>query len=135
MRPWISPLLLGVGLTAGMAAPAAADTLTPRSPVIVRNSHIPAPFQRHHFRHSHPGFLHSHPGVDPLFFGVPLVYSGDYVAGGVASGMPPVMMLSEPPGTAPPPPQLPAIEQRPTVETTPEGVAIVRGPGSHHIGY
>ena len=123
MRPWISLLLLGAGLTAAAAATAAADTMTPRSPVIVHNGRSHAPIHRHHFL----------PGFGP-FFGAPLVLPGGYFGSDIALGMPPVMMLSETPAMAAPR-QLPAAEQRPSVETTAEGVVVVRGPGSHHIGY
>lgn len=126
MRPWISLLLLGAGLTAASAAPATANTTTPQSPGVVSpNSHIRAPFHRNHFFRRHPGF-------GPFAFGAPLVFPGGYYGSDIGPGTPPVIMLSEPPA---PPPQLPAVEQRPSVETTAEGVVIVRGPGSHHIGY
>jgi hypothetical protein len=103
--------------------------MTPRSPEVARNGHVRAPFPRHHFFHPNPGF-------GPFAFGAPLILPGGYFAGGVASGTP-VIMLSEAPATtapAPAPPR-PAAEQRPSVETTAEGVVVVRGPGSHHIGY
>jgi hypothetical protein len=130
MRPWISLLLLGAGLTAAGATPAAANNMTPRSSEIARNGHIHTPFLRHHFLHRNPEF-------GPFAFGAPLILPGGYFAGDVASGTPPVIMLSEVPATtasALPPPR-PAAEQRPSVETTAEGVVVVRGPGSHHIGY
>ena len=128
MRPWISLMLLGAGLTAAIAAPAAANTMTPRSPVIVHNGHVHAPFDRHHFLHTHPGF-------GPFVFGAPPVFPDGYFGTGVASGMPPVIMLSEAPAMAAPPPSPTAVEQRPSVETTAEGVVVVRGPGSRHLGY
>jgi len=128
MRPWISPLLLGAGLTAFIAVPAAANTMTPRSPVVVvHNGHVHAPFLRRHFLRAHPGF-------GPFVLGTPLVLPDESFGGGVASGTPPIIMLSEPPAVAAPPP-LPAAEQRPSVETTAEGVLVVRGPGSRHLGY
>ena len=129
MRPWISLLLLGAGLTAAIAAPAAANTMTPGSPVvIVHNGHVHAPFHRHHF-------VHSHLGLGPFVFGTPLAFPDAYYGSGVAAGTPPIIMMSEAPAMTAPPPQLPVVEQRPTVETTAEGMVIVRGPGSHHIGY
>lgn len=126
MRPWIS-LLVGTALT--VAAPAAANTMTQQSPVpVARNGHVHLPFHRHHF-------FHSHPDVSPFAFGAPLVFPGGYYGSDIGPGTPPVIMLSEPPAMAAPPPQLPAVEQRPSVETTAEGVVIVRGPGSHHLAY
>jgi|SRR5690348_2093022 len=129
MRPWIFLLLLGAGLTAAIAAPAAANTTTPRSPGVgFHDSHMRAPFHRNHFFHRHPGF-------GPFVFGAPLVLPGGYYGSDIGPGTPPVIMLSVPPAVAAAPPQLPAVEQRPSVETTAAGVVIVRGPGSHHIGY
>jgi hypothetical protein len=129
MRPWISLLLLGAGLTAAIAAPATAGMMTPRSPVpVAHNGHVHAPFHRHRFFHRHPGF-------GPLVFGAPLVFPGGYYGSDIGPGTPPVVVLSEAPTTAAPPPQLPELDQRPSIETTAEGVVIVRGPGSHHIGY
>lgn len=125
MRPWISLLLLGAALPATIVAPAAANAMTPRSPVIVHNGHVHVPFHRHHFLQAHPGF-------GPFTFGAPLILPGGYFADGGASGTPPVIMLSEAPAVAAPPP---AVEQRPSVETTAEGVVVVRGPGSRHLGY
>ena len=133
MRPWIS-LLLGSGLAAVIAAPAAAaSTMTPRSPVVVvHNGHVHAPFLHAPF-HRHL-FLHTHRGFGPFAFGAPLALPDEYYGSDIASGAPPIIMLSGMPAMAAPP-QLPAVEQRPSVETTAEGVVIVRGPGSHHIGY
>lgn len=126
MRPWISLLLLGAGLTVAIATPAAANTTTPRPPgVAFHDSHMRAPFHRNHFFHRHPGF-------GPFVFGAPLVFPGGYYGSDIGPGTPPVIMLSETPAAPPP---LPAVEQRPSVETTPEGVVIVRGPGSHHLAY
>jgi hypothetical protein len=128
MRPWISLLLLGAGLTAAIAAPAsAANTMTPRFPVVVvHNGRVHAPFHRH---------LRSRPGFSPFAFGAPLVVPDQYFGSGAASGTPPVIMLGEAPAVAAPMPPVPVVEQRPSVETTAEGVVIVRGPGSHHLGY
>jgi len=125
MRPWIS-LLLGAGLVAAIAGPTTAGTMTPRSPVLVaHDGHVQAPFDGHRRFHRHPGF-------GPLVFGAPLVFPGGYYGSDIGPGTPPVIILSEAPVTAPSP-QLPAVEQRPRVETTTEGVVIVRGPGSRHI--
>jgi hypothetical protein len=129
MRPWISLLLLGAGLTAAIAAPATAGMTAPQSPVqVAHNGHIHAPFHRHRFFHSHPSF-------GPFVFGAPLVFPGGYYGSDIGPGTPPVVVLSEPPTAAAPPPPLPELDQRPSVETTAEGVVIVRGPGSHHLGY
>lgn len=128
MRPWISLLLFGAGLTGVIAAPAAANTMTPTSPVVVvHNGHVHALFHRRHFLRAHPGF-------GPFALGTPLVFPDESYGGGAGSGMPPVIMLSEPSAVAASPP-VPAAEQRPSVETTAEGVVVVRGPGSHHLGY
>jgi len=128
MRLWISLLLLGVGLTVGFAGPVAANTMTPRSPVVVvQNGHAHGPFHRHHFR--------GHPGLGPFVFGTPLVSPDAYYGSGIASSALPFILPGGPPVMAAPVAQWPAVEQRPSVETTAEGVVIVRGPGSHHIGY
>ena len=128
MRPRIS-LLLGVGLMAAVAVPATANTTTSRSPVVViPHNHIHALSHRDHFFHHHPGF-------GPFALGAPLTFPGGYYGNDIGPGTPPVIMRSDTPAIAAAPPQLPAVEQRPSVETTAEGVVIVRGPGSHHIGY
>lgn len=124
MRPWIS-LLLGAGLLAAIAAPSTAGTMTPRSPVLVAGGHVEAPFHRQRFFHRHAGF-------GQLVFAAPLVFPGGYYGSDIGPGMPPVIMLSEAPVAAPPPP-LAAVDQRPSVETTADGMVIVRGPGSRHI--
>jgi hypothetical protein len=129
MRPWISRLLVGAALTAVIAAPATAGMMTPRSPApVAHNGHVHAPFHRHRFFHRHPGFA-------PFVFGAPLVFPDGYFGSDVAAGTPPVVVLREAPPMAAPPPPMPELDQRPSVETTAEGVVIVRGPGSHHIGY
>jgi hypothetical protein len=129
MRPWTSLLLLGVGLTVGFAGPAAANTMTPRSPVVVvHNGHVHA-LLRHH------RFFRGRPGLGPFVFGTPLVSPDAYYGSGIASSALPFIMPGGAPVMAAPVAQLPAVEQRPSVETTAEGVVIVRGPGSHHIGY
>lgn len=127
MRNLIS-LLLGAGLIAAGVAPAVADNMTPRSHEIVRNGQFHRPFLRHRFLHPNPVF--------PFVLGAPFAFPGGYFDGGVASGASPVIMLGGAPAVAAsPPPPLAAAEQRPSVETTAEGVVVVRGPGSHHIGY
>jgi len=86
MRLWISLLLLGVGLTVGFAGPVAANTTTPRSPVVVvQNGHAHGPFHRHHFR--------GHPGLGPFVFGTPLVSPDAYYGSGIASSALPFMTL------------------------------------------
>jgi hypothetical protein len=127
MRPWISLMLLAAGVMATGAMPAAADNMTMQSRETVRSGHLQTPFLKHRFLRPNPVF-------GPFAFGAPLILPGGYFAGGVDSGTP-VIMLSEAPAIAAPPPPPPAVEQRPSVETTAEGVVVVRGPGSHHIGY
>ena len=57
----------------------------------------------------------------------------DTAAAGAPSALPPVIIMVAPPQAAPPKPRRPATEARATVEKTPEGVTVIRGPGSHHI--
>lgn len=126
MRPWICTLL-GAALTAASALPAAADHMPPRSSHLVVKGHFRTSFPQH-------GFFRDHPLLGPLALGGPAVIPGDYSASGFAPGMPLVIL----PSTAPAPAQLPArsaAEERPSVEATGEGVVIVRGPGSRHLGY
>jgi hypothetical protein len=130
MRPWICMLVLGAGLTAVSALPAAANTTASRSPRVAVNGPVRAPFLRHHlFRHQSL--------FGPFAFGSPFVLPGGVFDGDVmpslASGAPTVVMLSGSPA-APPLPRRAAIVERTSVETTVDGVVIVRGPGSHHLG-
>jgi hypothetical protein len=127
MRRLISLTLLAAGLMTTGAMPAAADNMTMRSREIVRDGRAQTPFLNRRFLRPNPVF-------GPFAFGAPLILPGGYFAGGVPSGAPPVIMLSEAPAMAAPPPP-PAVEQRPSVETTAEGVVVVRGPGSRHLGY
>lgn len=48
-----------------------------------------------------------------------------------ATGVPPIGSANANPFTALAPSRL-AVDDRPRVETTPQGVVVVRGPGSHH---
>lgn len=57
----------------------------------------------------------------------------DTAAEGAPAGLPPVIIMVSPPQAAPPKPRRPATEAHVTVEKTPEGVTVVRGPGSRHI--
>lgn len=57
----------------------------------------------------------------------------DTAAAGAPAGLPPVIIMVSPPQAAPPKPRRPEQEARATVEKTPEGVTVVRGPGSRHI--
>ncbi len=126
MRPWICTLL-GAVLTAASALPAAADHMPRRSSHLVVKGHFRTSFPRH-------GFFRNHPLLGPLALGGAAFIPGDYSDGGFAPGMPLVIL----PSTAPAPAQLPArsaVEERPSVETTEDGVVIVRGPGSRHLGY
>jgi hypothetical protein len=130
MRPWFCMLALGAGLTAVSALPAVANNMASRSPRVAVNGPVRTPFLRHHlFRHQ---FL-----FGPFAFGSPFVLPGEVFDGdvmpGLASGAPMVVMLSGPPA-APPLPRRAALEERVSVETTVDGVVIVRGPGSHHLG-
>ncbi len=131
MRRWICMLVLGAGVTAASTLPAAANNMTPRSPNVAANGHVQGPFLRHDF------FRH-HPLLGPFALGSPVVFPGGFFDGdvmpGFASGTPPVVVLSGPPAAL----ELPrhsAVEERPSVETTLEGVVIVRGPGSRHVDH
>jgi hypothetical protein len=128
MRPWISLMLLATGLVTAGAMPAAADNMTMRSRDVVRSGRLQTPGLHHRFLRPDAMF-------GPFAFGAPLILPGGYFAGGGASGTPVIMLSEAPAMAAPPPPPPPAIEQRPSVETTAEGVVVVRGPGSHHLGY
>jgi hypothetical protein len=120
MRPWIC--MLGIAaLSAASALPAAADNMTPRSPNVALNGTVQAPFPRH-------GFVRHQSTLGPFVLGSPFIlpggsFDGDAVPG-VASGTPMAV-----------PPRLrrSAVEERASVETTQEGIVIVRGPGSHHL--
>jgi hypothetical protein len=129
MRPWICILVFGAGLMAASAPPAAANNMTPRSPAVALNSPVETPFLRH-------GFFRHHRLLGPFAFGGPLLFPGGFFGGdvmpGFASGMPPALMLSGEPALAAP--RRSTDGARPSVETTAEGVVIVRGPGSRHLG-
>jgi hypothetical protein len=56
--------------------------------------------------------------------------SGYGYGSGYGISAPPVVVIDREPPPAPP---RPAAEARPSVETTPSGVQIVRGPGSRHV--
>lgn len=120
MRPWtwLCLLALGAGLTAAGGAPAAAGNLVARSP---HPAHFHMPVPRHHVLHHDFGF-------GPFAFGGPILAPGDYLNG----TMPPIIVLSNAPAQ-PTLVQRPIADERPSVETTPEGVVIVRGPGSRHL--
>ena len=126
MRPWTC-MLLGAALTAASALPAAADHISPRSSHLAVKGHFRTSFPRH-------AFFRHRPLPGPLALGGPAGIPGDYFDGGHAPGMPLVILPSSEPAAA----QLPqrsAVEERPSVEATGEGVVIVRGPGSRHLGY
>jgi hypothetical protein len=131
MRPWICMLVLGAGLTAAGTLPAAANNMTSRSPNVAANGHARTPFLRH-------GFFRHHPLLGPFAFGGPVVFPGGFFDGdvipGFTSGTPPLLLLSGPPA-APELPRRSAVEERASVETTPDGVVVVRGPGSRHLGH
>jgi hypothetical protein len=57
----------------------------------------------------------------------------DTAAAGAPSTLPPVVIMMSPPQAAAPKPRRPAAEERASVEQTPEGVTVIRGPGSRHI--
>jgi hypothetical protein len=46
-----------------------------------------------------------------------------------------VVVLNGAPPVPAPLPRRSVVEERPSVETTAEGIVIVRGPGSRHLGY
>jgi hypothetical protein len=126
MRPWIYVLLLGAGLIAASAEPAAANNMTARSPDMALSRHVQAPFLRHRHLPQHGSVL------GPFVLGAPFIWPGGYFDGSLASAVsPPVIVLSTPPAAAAPQPS--PVEQRASVETTAEGVVIVRGPGSRHL--
>lgn len=126
MRPSICLLVLGAGLTAASVLPAAANTMTSRSPNVAVNGHVPSPSLQH-------GVFRRLPLLGPFAFGGPVVFPGGFFDGDftpVAAGTP-VVMLSGPP--APPPP--PRHSAGPSIETAVAGMVIVRGPGSRHLGH
>jgi hypothetical protein len=77
-----------------------------------------------HGDHGHGG--HFFPG--PVYLGIP------YDSYGSAAPAPQPIIINMPPQPAPeptgPPPPVPGIDTHPTVEQTPSGVEIIRGPGS-----
>ncbi len=77
-----------------------------------------------HGDHGHGG--HFFPG--PVYLGIP------YDTYSTAPQAPQPIIINMPPQPAPeptgPPPPVPGIDTHPTVEQTPSGVEIVRGPGS-----
>jgi len=124
MRRWIFLLVTGAGLPVAAALPAAANNMTSRSPDVAVTGHPQAvPMQPGFRRHSTPG---------PFGFGGPVVFPDTYVDGesrpSVIAGLPPIPMAA---ALAP---RHSAVEERPSVETTVEGIVIVRGPGSRHVG-
>jgi len=128
MRPWICMLVLGTGLTAASALPAAANNMSSRSPNVAANGHVQMPFLRH-------GFFRHRPSLGPFAFGGPVVFPDGFFDGDVtpAAGTPMVMLSGGP--AAPQLPRRSAVEERASVETTVEGVVVVRGPGSRHVGH
>jgi hypothetical protein len=79
--------------------------------------------------HGDHGDHHHHDG--PFFVTWPYPYYSGY---GTSSSQPIVINVQAPPQPAPqptgPPPPVPGVDTHPTVEQTPSGVEIVRGPGS-----
>jgi hypothetical protein len=119
MRIWSWLLLaLGAALTVVAAPAATAGNLVTRSQTTSLAGQGHTRFERH--RIFHDGFA-----FDPFAFSGSVIVPGQYLYG----MMPPVIVLGSVDSQAAPP--RPALEQ-PSVETTPEGVVIVRGPGSHH---
>lgn len=124
MRPWIFVLVIGAGLPVAGVLPAAANNVTSRSPAMAVTGHPQAaPLQ--------PGFRRHSP-MGPFGFGGPVVVPDAFFDGDsqprIIAGLPPVVMA---PAAAP---RHSAVEERPSVETTVEGIVIVRGPGSRHVG-
>jgi hypothetical protein len=125
MRRWIYTLMLGAGLMAASIPPAAANGMVSRAPHVALNGQARSPLLRHsHFRH--------HRAFGPFAFGSPLFFPNDFfdAEGASGAGASRLVMLNDAPGARL---RRPAVE-RASVETTEQGVVIVRGPGSHHIG-
>ncbi len=136
MRPWLFWLLLAPSVGAVAIPPALADSSI-KARVITGNlppphTQVPLriPFRHHPHVARSPGFFlpfgFAQPA--PVFLGGALdgiVGADALVTGGGAPNA--VAGPSLPPVLRSP------LDERPTVEMTPAGVAIVRGPGSHHI--
>ncbi len=118
MRPWICLLVLSAGLTAASALPAAANNMTARSPNVALNGDVQTSFLRQ-------GFFRHRPFLGPFAFDAPVVFPGGFFVGDVMPGV----------AAGTPLPRRTAVEERPSVETTLEGVVIVRGPGSRHVAH
>jgi len=94
----------------------------------------------HAFHRHHPFHFHAmrHPFVGPGDWGLGWGWGGGGGDGGWGWGEPAAAGLAEPApspglGMLPPPPPMRTADERPSVESTPQGVTIVRGPGSHHL--
>ena len=138
---WPFLLLLGPGLCALAVVPAAANNMSTHGQVIATQpptARIQVP-PRVPFRH-HRNFARSFDPFFPFGFFQPVrVFPGgvlDGIAGADAlapagNGAPMMIVTSDPP--IPRRATRSAVDERPSVETTPEGVVIVRGPGSRHL--
>jgi hypothetical protein len=114
--------MLGAGLMAASIPPAAANGMVSRAPHVALNGQARSPFLHGHFRH--------HRAFGPFAFGSPLFFPNDFFDGESVSGAPRLVMLNDAPGA-----RLRRLAvERASVESTEQGVVIVRGPGSHHIG-
>lgn len=137
MRRWLFLLLLGPGLCTVTAPPAAANNMSTHGQVIATAppmAHTQVPPGHHR------NFARSFDPFSPFGFVQPVsVFPGgvlDGIAGADAlapagNGAPMMIVTSDPP--IPRRATRSAVDERPSVETTPEGVVIVRGPGSRHL--
>jgi hypothetical protein len=130
MRLWLV-VLVAVILAPFGIAPAVADGMSFHS-----HSIRPGFVSRHHRHFNRFDRSHAFGIADNGFFGSGLVGNGFF--GDAGFGLPaegttnPAYIIVASSG-APMPMSRPVAEERPTVETTASGVAIIRGPGSHHL--
>jgi hypothetical protein len=122
MRSLMLPALFGACLAAIATGPAEAAKMASHGQGPAATAlHSSAATQQSVRRIPHPkafaGF--------PFAFGSPatILTPGDFA--GLDGGTQPLVVTSAAPSAA--------VNTRPSVETTPEGVTIVRGTGSHHI--
>jgi hypothetical protein len=119
-------------LLALAASPAAADgTMHQRTAAGVHTPHLPSLRELERLRHLDISRRFARTPFSPFF---PAQFAelgflpwGDELA---PAGEVPVAVV---PAALPPRPPVSLADERPRVETTSDGVTIVRGPGSHHI--
>ncbi len=129
MRPWLFWLLLAPSVSAVAMPPALADSSI-KARGITRDlppPHVHVPL-RIPFRH-HPHFARSPDFFLPFGF----VQPAPGFLGGALDGIAGADAPNAVAGPNLPPVLRSPLDERPTVEMTPAGVAIVRGPGSRHI--